>query len=62
MLINVASQTILNIVIFCICLIDVRASTIAQENIYIYIYIILGLTSIRAFIFVSKVSGLLARN
>ena len=58
MLINVASQTILNIVIFCICLIDVRASTIAQEN----IYIILGLTSIRAFIFVSKVSGLLARN
>ena len=49
MLINVASQTILNIVIFCICLIDVRASTIAQEN----IYIILGLTSISAFIFVS---------
>ena len=51
MLINVASQTILNIVIFCICLIDVRASTIAQEN--IYIYIILGLTSTSAFIFVS---------
>ena len=50
MLINVASQTILNIVIFCICLIDVRASTIAQEK---KIYIILGLTSISAFIFVS---------